>query len=93
MDCLRISEPHLGLGGMNVHVDPCGIDLEEKHEGRMALVMQHVVEGLPDGVCEQLVAYEAAIDKRVLVVATAAVKGRRGDKAVQPYIAVGLIQG
>jgi hypothetical protein len=69
---------------MNVHIDTRVVDLEEQHERWMALMMQHVVESLPNGVREQLVAYESAIDEGVLVVAVAAVESRRSDKAVQP---------
>ena len=69
---------------MHVHIDPRRIDLEEQHEGGMALVVQHVVERLADGVRDQPVAHEAAVDEEVLVVARAAIEARRGDQAMQP---------
>ncbi len=43
---LRIAKPHLALGRVDVDVHPRRIDLQEQHEGRMAFVMQHVLEGL-----------------------------------------------
>ena len=68
---------------MHIGVHQSGIELQEKHIGAVAIVMQHVVVGLAHGVRQHLVAHEAAIDKEILSVARAAGIGRLRRQAVQ----------
>ena len=80
----RVAEPHLGLGRMHVDVHLTRVDLQEQHEGGMAVVVQHVLVGLPDRVRRELVAHEAAVHEEILRIAAAARMRRQPDRAVQP---------
>ena len=51
---------------MHVDIDACGVDFEEQHVGRVAVVVQHVLVGLFQRMGEHLVAYETAIDENIL---------------------------
>jgi hypothetical protein len=57
------------LAGCTFTSTPSGGSSRNRAIGRVALVMQHVAIGLADGVVEQLVAHEAAVDEQVLGVA------------------------
>ena len=45
--------------------------------------MEHVGICGSNGVCQHLVAYVAAVDEKILIVARAAIEARRGDQAMQ----------
>ena len=81
----RIAKPDLDLGRMHVDVDACRVQLEKQHERRMPFLVQHVVKSLADCVSNQAVAHEAPVDEKILIVACAAIEGRRGDQAGQAY--------
>ena len=89
---LRVAKPHLALGGVDVDVHPRGIDVQEQHVGRMAFVVQHILEGLPHGVGEQAVAHVAAVHEKVLIVAGPAAGSRRCNEAPDAHAGAGLVQ-
>jgi hypothetical protein len=89
---LRVTEAHLALGRMHVDVHPCRVDLEEQDEGGMAVVMQHVLVGLTDGVGQQAVAHEAAVDVHVLRVARGSACRGRGDEPVHACGLAAVVQ-
>ena len=78
-----IAEAHFDLGRVHVHVDVRRIDLEVQHVSGMALVVQHVLVGLPDRVREQAVAHVASVHEDVLRFARRAGVLGRADAAVE----------
>ena len=87
----RVPEPHLGLRRMHVHVHLTRVDLQKQDEGGMAVVVQHVLVGLPDRVRRELVAHEAAVHEEILRIAAAARMRRQPDRAVQPQTRRGIV--
>ena len=65
----RIAKPHFGFGGMDVHVDRSGIDLEIQHVRRMPLMVQDIFVSLSDRVCKQAIAHVTTVHERVLRIA------------------------
>src|SRR5271169_5844612 len=58
----------------------------------MPLLVQDVVEGLPNGVGDQPIAYETPVHEEVLVITRAAVEGGRSDQTAQAHVDRLLIQ-
>ena len=77
------AEPHLGLGGMHVHVHPFGVADQVQHRRRMPVTAQHIHIGRAQGPDQQLVADRAAVDEQELLYRRAARIGRQGGKAGQ----------
>ena len=50
MHAARFAETHFDLGRVNIDVDSRGVEFEEQHIGRMAVAVQDIGVGLPDGV-------------------------------------------
>ena len=88
-----IPEAHLGLGRVHVHVDDLRRQFKEQRKGRMAVVVQHVTIGFADGMREQLVAHEAAVDEQVLGIAPGPRAGRQARQAIQTQISGGFVEG
>ena len=65
-----VPEAHLGLGRVDIDVDPVWVDGKKQAERGLALAMQYVFVGLTHRVGEELVAHEAPVDKEELQVAT-----------------------
>ncbi len=84
MHATRVAETHFGLGRVHVDVHLRGLDLEEQHEGRMAVMVQHVLVGLADRVSGELVAHAAAVDKEILRLARGTRVRRQPDGSVKP---------
>jgi len=59
----RISQPHLGLGGMHVHVQIVGRHLEENQHRREAPVREHFAIGAQRGVGQLPVAHRPSVDE------------------------------
>jgi hypothetical protein len=72
----RIAEADLGLGRMDIHVDGARVEFDEHRVGRMTRTVQHVGVRLAQGMRQQAVAHEAAIDEAVLGVASGTREGR-----------------
>ena len=83
VDALAFAEAHFALGRMHVHVHRFRRQVEEQHEGGVALVVQDVLIGLAHGVHQHLVAHEAAVDEEILFVARGARIGGQGGDAVE----------
>ncbi len=66
MDSLAVTEAHFGLTRVYVDVDQRGIQLQEQHERRVAVMVQHILVGLADGMRNQLVTHETAVDVDIL---------------------------
>ena len=77
---------------MHVDIDAFRRQFEKQHIGRVAFVMQHVAIGLADGVVEQFVAHEAAVDKQILRVAPGARIRRQAGQTEQAQRAGCLVQ-
>jgi hypothetical protein len=88
-----LPEAHLGLGRVHVHVHAFRRQFQEQREGRMAVVVQHVPVGLADGVGQQFIPHEAAVDEQVLGVAPRPGIGGQAGQAEQAQRAGGFIQG
>ena len=69
MYCARVAEAHLGLGRVHIHIDHAGVDIDEQHISRLALVVQHIGIGLANRVRQQFIAHKATVDEQVLAVA------------------------
>ena len=67
-----VAEADLGLGRVDVGVHQCGVDGQKERKDGVALAVQAVAEGLPDGLGQHAVAHEAAVDEQVLPVAAGA---------------------
>ncbi len=77
----RIAETHLDFSRMYIDIHHSGIDFQEQHECRMALVVQDVVVGFAQRMGDQLVAHIAAVDVKILGIARAS---RIGGKTRHP---------
>ena len=80
----RITEPYLGLGRVDVHVDFLGRDIEEEGEYRMPITRQHIGIGPAHRADQQPVLHRAAIDEQILVVGHPPVEGRQAGNSGQP---------
>ena len=76
-----IAETHVGLGRMDVDVDQCRIERQEKHCYGVAVARQHVGEGAADRAGDQLVAHRTAVDIGILLQRVGAGVGRDRDVA------------
>ncbi len=63
-----VAKAHLDLGGVHVHVHARRVDLHIQRIDRLLVAVQHILVGAARGVCQHLVAHEAAIDVAELVV-------------------------
>ena len=88
----RFAETHFDLGGMDVDVHHFRVDFDEQYKRRMAVVVQNVLVGLADGVGDQLVAHETAVDVDILRIAAAARKSGQARQALQAQAAGTLVQ-
>jgi len=61
VDLAAVAEAHLNLGGVHIHIHPLRRNRHLQHEHRLALAVQHVVEGAAGGVAQHLVAHKAAV--------------------------------
>ena len=84
---LCIAEPHLGLGGVDVHVDFFCRQVEEQRQHRVAIPREHVGIGAADCTGEQAVLHRAAVDEQILVVGHAAIVGRQARDPGQAHVA------
>jgi len=76
-----IPEAHLGFGRMHIHIHRPRVDFQEQAIARMAAVVQHVLVSLPQGVGEEFVPHETAIDEDKLGVPAGAGPGGLGGVA------------
>jgi hypothetical protein len=53
---------------VHIDVDQRRVDVEEQADGRLAAAVQHVAIGFAQGVADDLVAHETAVDEDVLAV-------------------------
>ena len=67
----RIAKAHFGLGRMHVDIDRARIDFQVQHIAGLTIAMHQIAIALSHGMTEQLVAHEAAIDKKELPVTSA----------------------
>ena len=67
MDALPLGEAHFALRGVHVHVDRRRVDFEIETVKGLRLAVHHVLIGGAHGVREKLVAHEAAVHEKVLV--------------------------
>ena len=67
-----IPKAHLDLGGVHIHIDPLGVDVEVKRINGLALSVQHVFVSAAGRVADDFVADKAAIDIGELLVGTRA---------------------
>ena len=77
----RVAEAYFDLGRVHVHIHAEGVEFEEQHIGRVAAAVEDVGVGFANGVGDEFVAHEAAIDVEELGVAAAARVGRQRGKA------------
>src|SRR5216684_9159310 len=78
MDGARVAEAHFGLRRMNVDVDEVRLDVDEQHNGRMAVE----VERFRSSVCrmrQHTVLDQPAIDEEELIAAAAEAKTARDE--------------
>jgi hypothetical protein len=79
-----LPEAHLMLGGVHVHIDGIGGQIEEEHKGRVAAVIEHVAIGLANGMGDHPILHRATIHKEVLQIGLAPGKGWLGHPAMKP---------
>ena len=63
-----VTESNFVLGGMDIHINQCGVQFQIQYKGRVPAVVEHITVGLFDGMGHQLVANGAAIDIEMLQV-------------------------
>src|SRR5574343_44490 len=80
----RVAEADFGLGRVHIDVDQRRVDVDEQADGRLTAAVQHVAIGFAQGVADDLVAHEAAVDEDVLAVlgigGTGRVDGEAGNR-------------
>ena len=64
-----VGKLHLGLRGMDVDIDACGVDLQHQEIAGIVTVGDEVAVGLLDGCAECGVLDKATIDKKILLAA------------------------
>ena len=83
VDRARIAETDFDFRRVHVHIDALRGQVEKQHIRRVAIAVQHVFVSGAYGVRQQLVAYEAAVDVKVLAVCARLGSGRQADEAVE----------
>ena len=61
---------------MNIDIHPRRIEIQKQNKGRMSSMKKNIPVGLLNGVRDELVADDAAIDEEILEVSLTARKGR-----------------
>ncbi len=84
---LRVAETHLGLRGMDVHVDLARRYIEEERDDRMAVAREQVGIGAAQRADEQPVLHRAPVDEQILMIGDAAIVGWQADHAAQMHVA------
>ena len=87
----RIAEPHLGLCGVDVHIDVERIDVEKQHRRRMPVAGEEVGIGAAQRPLQQPVLHGAAVDEQILMARVAARVGRQPRVASQADVVPRLI--
>jgi hypothetical protein len=77
----RITEADFGFLGMHIDVDRRRVDFQEDAVGRVTAAVQLVLVGLAQGMHQQLVAHEAAVDVAILGVIACSRVGRQRAEA------------
>ena len=80
----RLTEPHLGLGGMHVHVDKLRLAIDEQRHGRMPVAAEEVLVCPAQRADQHPVLHRTAVDEEVLRHARAPRIGRQPGEAGQP---------
>ena len=82
-----VVEPHLALGGMDVHVHARRVHFEEQHRDRVAALHQRVAVALQQAEVEGAILDRALVDEEQLLVARGAADARLADEAAQAQAA------
>ena len=71
----RFTKAHFVFGGVGVDVDKQRVNLQIEHEDGMTAAIEHVFIGLLDGVGNDFVADDAAVDEKMLAIVVVAFAG------------------
>ena len=80
------AEAHFVFGRVGIDVDVFGRDVEVEDVHRVAAVVEHVLVGLADGVRDDFVADDAAVDVEVLALRLVGGAGRQANPAVEVHV-------
>ena len=80
------AEADFVFGGVGVDVDELGVDIEVEDVDGVAAVVGHVLIGLADGVGDDFVANDAAVDIKVLLVGLGVGAGGQADAAIEVHV-------
>ncbi len=78
-----IAKPHLGFGGMHIHIHQRGVTVQKQRRCRVAVTTEEIEIGAAQGTGQKFVPHRAAIHEQVLRHRRAARIGRQRGKACQ----------
>ena len=80
------AEAHFVFGRVGIDVDVFGRDVEVEDVHRVAAVVEHVLVGLADGMRDDFVADDAAVDVEVLALRLVGGAGWQSHPAVEVHV-------
>ena len=83
MQLAIVAEAHLVLVRVGIHIEQLRLHVQIEHIDRQAKMAHEILVGIVDGVLNEFVANDAAVEENVLLVGGAVVEGRQANPAAQ----------